>query len=83
MQVVAIRVNPSRRCGPDYRGDVIEGCYQMNEFNTVLGVMLEELDYVAGELSGLLGNDELSIVELENGPYMVCMLPSSFRRRAD
>jgi hypothetical protein len=45
----------------------------------MLEVILEEMDCIAGELSDLLGKDEPSIIEFENGPYMVCMTPATFR----
>jgi len=82
MQVIAVRVDPSRRCAPDCGADAIGGCYQTEGFEAVLGVILEELDFVAGELSDLLGNDATSIVEFENSPYIVCMIPTSSRRSA-
>jgi hypothetical protein len=79
MQVVGIRVDLSRYCTSDYRAGIIESCYQSDGLKTVLGTILEELDYIASELSDLLGKEELSIVELESGPYLIWMMPATFR----
>lgn len=79
MQVVAVRVDPYRLRVPHKQEDAVYGCQKSDGFTAVLGVVLDELDYIAGELSDLLGKDEPSVVEFENGPYMVCMVPATFR----
>lgn len=78
MQVVAIRIDRSRRCAPGYRPEAPDGCYRANGLNVVLEVALEEIDYIAGEFGELLGKDEPSVIEFENGPYLLWMMPATF-----
>lgn len=77
IQIVAIRINPILRSTADYKPDVTEA-YQANDLDTVLGAILEELEYTSVELGRLLGNDHSATVELAPGVYRVWALSASF-----
>ncbi len=71
LEIVAIRVDPELRRAPDYRSGVPEAAYR----RAALEAALEELEYLAEELGGLIDKEERSIVRLAGAPYVVWMLP--------
>jgi hypothetical protein len=77
IQIIAIRVNPTSRSTLDWQPE-LEGIYQANDLDTVLGTILEELDYASAELGRLLGEDRSATVELTTGLYKVWSLSASF-----
>lgn len=78
IKIVAIRINSTLRPKLDCKPDVAESSYQAGDLDTVLGTVLEELEYLAAELGNLLGSNHLGAVELATGRYKVWAISSSF-----
>ena len=78
VQIVAIRIDPAGGRVPDYKPGH-PGAHADNAFDETLGVLLDELEYVAGELDELLGPCELGTVELASGVYRLCAIPASLK----
>lgn len=69
--VVAIRIHPGRARVPDYRPDVPTQAYETGALETIL----EELDYLAQEVSAVTASAEPGIVHLATGSYVMGVLP--------
>lgn len=78
VQVVAVRINPELVGVPDYRPDVDEARYRKGALATLLETILDESEYLVSELEELLGKARSSIVPLEQGSYLVWVIPAVF-----
>jgi hypothetical protein len=78
IQIVAIRVDPTLRSTLDYKAGVPKVSYQANQLDTLLGTILEEVDFASAELGTLLGEDHLATVDLAPGRYRVWAVSASF-----
>jgi hypothetical protein len=68
--VLAIRINRGLRQMPDYKKDSPIKLYQAME------TILDKLEYLAETLEAVAGNTSQSIIELETGAYLLCILPA-------
>jgi hypothetical protein len=78
LQVIAIRVKPALRWTPDYKASIPEDRYQVSNLDSAMETFLEEFEYIVSDFEELLGEFRPSILDLETGPYMVWVVPSSF-----
>ena len=68
LTIVAVRVKPEFRQAPDYKGDADASGFETD----MLATMLEEIEF----LTEMSVPTEQSIVELEAGRYVLCVLPA-------
>jgi hypothetical protein len=78
LQIIAIRIKPTLRSTLDCKPNVAQESYQANDLDTVLGTVLDELEYTSAEIGNLFGEDHLTTIELSPGLYRVWAMSTSF-----
>ena len=72
LEVLAIRIDPELRRTPDFRKDLPIGLYHARAMET----MLDELEYLSDALADVAESTSQSVIELETGTYLLCVLPT-------
>jgi hypothetical protein len=72
LDVLATRIDPELRRMPDYRQDLPIELYQASPMET----MLDELEYLTESLGQMAESTSQSVIELETGTYLLCVLPA-------